>query len=90
VTGWWGEGWSGKPSQWVERVGVELAEQYWTSSACGAAGELERALCDGVSGTALGKEPGGDTNAMGEMVTQGEGFRRGKGLSILVLGWLET
>jgi hypothetical protein len=58
-------------------VGVEKS---WTSGACVAAGEVERTLCEGVSGTALGKEPGGDTNAVGEVVTQGEGFRRGKDL----------
>jgi hypothetical protein len=63
----------------VAREGAATAEQCWTSGACGAAVELEETLCGGVSGTALGKEPGGDTNAVGEVATQGEGFRRGKG-----------
>ena len=33
----------------------------------------------GVSGTAVGKEPDGNRNAVGDVVTQGEGFLQGKG-----------
>jgi hypothetical protein len=70
---------------------VAVAEQCWTSGACGAAGELERTLCDGVSGTVVGKEPGGDTNAVGEVVAQGEGVRgKGPKRSSGVGGWNET
>jgi hypothetical protein len=48
-------GWRGRVRRWLNTVGPRVH-----------VGLLEGTLCGGVSGTALGKEPGGDRNAVGE------------------------
>ena len=58
-------------------------EQNWTSGtsvAAVAAVEVQGTLyhrAAGVSGTAVGKEPAGNRNAVGDVVTQGKGFLQG-------------
>ena len=60
-------------------AGVEReAEQSWASGTSVAAVEVQGTLYDGaagVSGTAVGKEPVGNRNSAGDVVTQEEGFR---------------
>ena len=54
------------------------AEQSWTSGAYVADVEVQGMLYDGaaeVSGTAIGKEPTGNRNSAGDVVTQEEEFR---------------
>ena len=60
-------------------AGVEReAGQSWASGTSVAAAEVQGTLYDGaagVTGTAVGKEPAGNRNAVGDVVTQEEEFR---------------